>query len=178
MSIRRLVTGVDEHGRSTVTQDGPTPGHIELGRATYDELWASESLPPSLTGVTDPADVEHAVLAPVSGGVKWRVVTFAPVREVQQLTDEQVAEAREHFDDDGVMRDYRSGWHTTHSIDFAVVLSGEIDLHLDTQTVRLHAGDSIVQRGTAHAWSNPGTEPCAISFVLISADPPPVQLTD
>lgn len=173
MSVRRLVTGVDAQGRSTVSKDGATPGHLDLGRATYDELWAAESLPPSLTGEADPADVDHAVLAPVPGGVKWRVVTFAPAGEVQQLTDEQVAEARERFDDDGVMRDYRSGWHATHSIDFAVVLSGEIDLHLDTETVRLRAGDTIVQRGTAHAWSNPGTKPCAISFVLISADGAP-----
>lgn len=173
MSVRRLVTGVDAEGRSTVTTDGPTPGHLDLGRATYDELWAAEALPPSLAGDDDPADVDHAVLAPVLGGVKWRVVTFAPASEVQQLTDEQVAEARGRFNDDGVMRDYRSGWHATHSIDFAVVMSGEIDLHLDTGTVRLRAGDTIVQRGTSHAWSNPGTEPCAISFVLISADAAP-----
>ena len=173
MGIRRVVTGVDDEGRSTVTVDGPTPGHLDLGRATYDEMWASESLPPSLRDAADPADVDRAVLAPAPGGVKWRVVTFAPSADVQRLTDEQVAAARGRFDDGGAMRDYRSGWHATHSIDFAVVLSGEIDLHLDTGTVRLRAGDCIVQRGTLHAWSNPGTEPCAISFVLVSADAGP-----
>ncbi len=170
MSVRRLVTGVDAEGRSTVTIDGPSPGHLELGRATYDEMWASAALPPALDGDSDPADVDRAVLAPAIGGVKWRVVTFPPAETAQQLTDEQVAAARSRFDDDGVMRDYRSGWHTTHSIDFAVVMSGEIDLHLETETVRLRAGDCIVQRGTAHAWTNPGTEPCSISFVLLSAD--------
>lgn len=173
MSVRRLVTGVDNEGRSTVSADGPTPGHLDLGRATYDEMWASESLPPPLAGEADPAAVDRAVLAPAPGGVKWRIVTFAPASEVRRLTDDQVDDARSRFDDDGVMRDYRSGWHATHSVDFAVVLSGEIDLHLETETVRLRAGDCIVQRGTAHAWSNPGTEPCAISFVLVSADAAP-----
>ena len=170
MSVRRVVTGVDDVGRSTVSADGPTPGHLELGRATYDEMWAAEALPPPLSGGSDPAAVDRAVLAPAPGGVKWRIVTFAPAHEVQRLTDEQIDTARSRFDDGGAMRDYRSGWHATHSIDFAVVLSGEIDLHLETGTVRLRAGDCIVQRGTVHAWSNPGTEPCAISFVLVSAD--------
>ena len=175
MSVRRVVTGLDAEGRSTVTADGPTPGHLELGRAAYDEMWAAESMPPSLDDAADPAAVERAVLAPEPGGVKWRIVTFAPARDVQRLTDEQVDAARRRFDDGGAMRDYRSGWHATDSIDFAVVLSGEIDLHLETGTVRLTAGDCIVQRGTLHAWSNPGTEPCRISFVLVSAAAGPGQ---
>jgi quercetin dioxygenase-like cupin family protein len=61
--------------------------------------------------------------------------------------------------------------HRTDSIDYAVVISGAIDMELDGQTVRLKAGDVLVQRGTVHNWVNPGPEVCMIAFVLISAKP-------
>jgi quercetin dioxygenase-like cupin family protein len=61
--------------------------------------------------------------------------------------------------------------HRTSSIDYAVVLAGEIDMELDTATVTLHAGDVLVQRGTIHNWVNRGAAPCVIAFVLIDAKP-------
>jgi mannose-6-phosphate isomerase-like protein (cupin superfamily) len=61
--------------------------------------------------------------------------------------------------------------HRTESIDYAVVMSGEIDMELDDTTVHLKAGDVLVQRGTIHNWVNRGTEPCVIAFVLIAAKP-------
>ena len=61
--------------------------------------------------------------------------------------------------------------HRTESIDYAVVLSGEIDMELDDSTVHLRAGDALVQRGTIHNWVNRGNEPCVIAFVLIAAKP-------
>jgi mannose-6-phosphate isomerase-like protein (cupin superfamily) len=61
--------------------------------------------------------------------------------------------------------------HRTDSIDYALVLSGSIDMDLDDETVHLKAGDILVQRGTIHNWINRGTEPCVIAFVLIGAKP-------
>jgi len=61
--------------------------------------------------------------------------------------------------------------HRTDSVDYAVVMSGEIDMEMDGTTVHLHAGDVLVQRGTIHNWINRGTVPCRIAFVLISAKP-------
>jgi quercetin dioxygenase-like cupin family protein len=60
--------------------------------------------------------------------------------------------------------------HRTDSIDYAVVISGEIDMEMDDTVVHLKAGDVLVQRGTIHNWVNNGTEPCVIAFVLISSD--------
>jgi len=60
--------------------------------------------------------------------------------------------------------------HRTDSIDYAVVMSGEIDMEMDDTVVHLKAGDVLVQRGTIHNWVNKGTEPCMIAFVLISSD--------
>ncbi len=61
--------------------------------------------------------------------------------------------------------------HRTESLDYAVVISGEIDMELDDSVVHLKAGDVLVQRGTIHNWVNRGTEPCVIAFVLIAAEP-------
>jgi mannose-6-phosphate isomerase-like protein (cupin superfamily) len=61
--------------------------------------------------------------------------------------------------------------HRTESIDYAVVMSGEIDMEMDDTTVHLRAGDVLVQRGTIHNWVNRGTEPCVIAFVLAAAKP-------
>src|SRR5207302_10617830 len=61
--------------------------------------------------------------------------------------------------------------HRTESIDYAVVLSGEIDMQLDGSAVHLRAGNVLVQRGTMHNWVNRGTRPCVIAFVLIAAKP-------
>ena len=61
--------------------------------------------------------------------------------------------------------------HRTDSIDYAVIVSGEIDMELDGQSVHLKAGDVVVQRGTIHNWTNNGTQPCVIAFVLIDAKP-------
>ena len=63
--------------------------------------------------------------------------------------------------------------HKTNSIDYAVILSGEIDMLVDEDEVHLQAGDVVVQRGTYHAWANRGTEPCRIAFILIDAAPVP-----
>jgi quercetin dioxygenase-like cupin family protein len=59
-------------------------------------------------------------------------------------------------------------WHRTDSIDYAVVLSGEIYMQLDEEEVHLKAGDVMIQRGTMHNWVNRGTEPCLIAFILIA----------
>ena len=61
--------------------------------------------------------------------------------------------------------------HRTESVDYAIVMSGEIEMEIDGATVRLRAGDVLVQRGTIHNWTNPGTEPCIIAFVLVAAKP-------
>jgi quercetin dioxygenase-like cupin family protein len=61
--------------------------------------------------------------------------------------------------------------HRTDSIDYAVVMSGEIDMDLDGTVVHLKAGDVLVQRGTIHNWINKGKEPCIIAFTLVGAKP-------
>lgn len=172
MPTRRIVTAINEDGKSYVLLDGPTPGHVEIGPIVFDELWTTDSSPPELAGAGDPADVDRAVLEPPAGGVKWRVVTFPPegALDMAALSPEALAEIAERYDGGDAHDDPDDiAWHRTDSIDFGVVLSGEIDLELDAGEVHLTAGDCVVQRGTRHAWRNRGSEPCMVSFVLVSA---------
>lgn len=141
MQIRRVVTENDENGKSRVKWDDKLD--TKPGRPGFESrvAWATKDLPAKLTE-EDPAKWEIGTT--ISNGSVFRVIKYDP----------------------GV-----SGrWHTTDSIDYAVVLSGEIDMQLDEGEVHLKAGDVMVQRATNHNWVNPGKEPCIIVFVLISLE--------
>jgi len=146
---RRVVTGHDEQGRAVVVFDGPAPNvrHRPSGIVST-LLWTTEESPADISGTVDRAAGEIGIPPPHHGSI-FRVVDFPPA---------------------GPEGD--PGMHRTRSIDYAVVLEGEIDLVLDDSTVRLHAGDVLVQRGTVHGWINRGTKRCRMAFILIDAKEP------
>jgi quercetin dioxygenase-like cupin family protein len=143
-SIRRVVTGHDAAGKATVTIDEPVKNaRATRPGATATVIWSTKGFP------VDNADDTDGSLLPVGtsepNGTVFRVIEFAP----------GVAPRN----------------HRTDSIDYAVVMSGEIDMTLDDTVVRLRAGDVLVQRGTIHDWVVAGPAPCVIAFVLIDAKP-------
>ncbi len=144
MKIRRVVTGHKANGKATVTIDEESKD-IQSFRpgAKVWNIWSTDTLP---ADNMDPADGAKRISGTAKkNGSVFRVIEYAP----------------------GVMP--RN--HRTESIDYAVVLSGEIDMQLDDEEVRLRAGDVLVQRGTIHNWVNRGQVPCVIAFVLIDAAP-------
>ena len=144
LNIRRVVTGHDSQGRAKVLIDEPTKnvGSQRPG-ALYGVIWSSEGFPVDNDGDEDPSGKKIGTTIP--NGTVFRIVSFGP----------GVAPRN----------------HRTDSIDYAVVMSGEIDMDLDGTSVHLKAGDVLVQRGTIHNWINNGTEPCVIAFTLVSAKP-------
>jgi quercetin dioxygenase-like cupin family protein len=144
LNIRRVVTGHDAQGHAKVLIDEKVK-NITAPRpgAQYSVIWSSEELPVNNDGSDDPS--AKKVGTTIAGGSVFRVVSFGP----------GVAPRN----------------HRTDSIDYAVVISGEIDMQLDEETVHLKAGDVLVQRGTIHNWVNNGSEPCVIAFSLIAAKP-------
>ena len=144
LQVRRVVTGHDASGHAVVKIDEVSKNLVS-GRpgATACVVWTTESFPVNNTGDAD--EGLRQVGTTLNNGTVFRVVEFAP----------------------GVAR--RN--HRTDSIDYAVVVSGEIDMELDDTVVHLRAGDVLVQRGTIHNWVNRGTWPCVIAFVLIDAKP-------
>jgi len=141
---RRIVTGHDGDGRAIVASDEPIAGAIARRPGHRSAvLWSTETVPADNAATGDAAAA--AVGRSHPAGTVFRIVEYGP----------------------GVASDP----HRTDSVDYAVVLAGEIDLVLDAETVHLGAGDVLVQRGTRHDWRNSGSEPCLIAFCLVAARP-------
>ncbi|CAN0411301.1 unnamed protein product, partial [Discosporangium mesarthrocarpum] len=124
-----------------------------------------DDTPGDNAGDTDKADREIGV-APPDGGSVFRIVEFTPDDD-SVSNAEMKRELGLDPDSGGPVR--HPGMHKTRSVDYGIVISGEIDMVMDEGEVHLKAGDVIVQRGTNHAWANRGTENCRIAFVLIDA---------
>jgi quercetin dioxygenase-like cupin family protein len=140
---RRVVTGHDSEGRAIVVHDEVVDNVTQRrpGHRSF-VLWATDQVPADNDAI---ADTDPGVVATRSNasGTIFRIAEYAP----------GVASAR----------------HQTDSVDYAVVLNGEIDMVLDDQVVRLRRGDTVIQRGTVHDWVNNGKEPCVIAFCLVAA---------
>jgi len=142
LNIRRVVTGHDKQGRAKVLIDEQVKNVISnRPGATSSVIWQTTGFPINNDGDHDPSDQKIATT--VDNGTVFRVLKFDPGVSPRN--------------------------HRTDSIDYAVVMSGEIDMELDAGSVHLKAGDVLVQRGTIHNWVNKGKEPCIIAFSLISA---------
>lgn len=165
-SVRRIVTGHRPDGRSTVLMDHAAANvkqrHAGNGSTL---LWVTDEAPARPSG-EDRAEREIGVPPPPRGSI-FRVVEFPPGRK--EMSREAVLEEMGLSQQSGSTH---PGMHKTRSIDYAVVMEGEIDMLLDDCEVHLAAGDVLVQQGTNHAWVNRGTRPCRIAFVLIDAAAP------
>jgi quercetin dioxygenase-like cupin family protein len=141
---RRIVTGHDASGRSTVLSDGPTPKTLDIGTAAFHEIWITAQTPAEIAA-TEPEPTARPVRTPPpANGVTVRFTEMAPGAE--------------------------SPMHRTQTVDVGVVLEGETWLLLDdgSQTL-VGVGDAVVQRGTNHAWANRSEHPVRMLFVLIDA---------
>jgi len=175
-TVRRVVTGHDDAGRAVVLIDAPA-GNVKVRQASgglvSTLLWATDEVPADISGRSDRAERNMGVAPPPRGSV-FRIVDFPPTGDASALDNEAVV--REMGIAGGRRRDAAPSrhplMHRTRSIDYAVVISGEIDMLLDDSEVHLEAGDVLVQQGTNHAWVNRGSEACRIAFVLIDAEEP------
>lgn len=143
LTIRRVVTSHDEDGKAVVAIDDSCR-NVRSGREKHQScvVWSTGSFPADNSGAEDGGARQVGSTDP--NGTVFRIVRYEP----------------------GVA----ARTHRTESIDYAVVMSGEIDMELDDSVVHLKAGDVLVQRGTIHNWANRGTAPCVIAFVLIAAE--------
>lgn len=171
--IRRVVTGHDENGVAKVIMDGEATCVLQRPNrpgVTLTNLWQNDRTPACMERHDDPVD-GPLILHPPKNGAVFRIVQFDPEDpDVLKTLDGATAFA-EMGAGDNVVRDARHPFmHRTDSLDYAVVLKGEIYMLMDEEDILLKAGDVVVQQGTNHAWSNRGTEPCQIAFILIDAN--------
>jgi mannose-6-phosphate isomerase-like protein (cupin superfamily) len=170
MQVRRVVTAIDADGRSVFASDEPAPSFRPgaMPALEFFKLWGTSGAD---TTVDAPSDYER--YWPEPGGTRLLLVRWAPESDTPEVvgdpaalraeTDRELAGLMDAFEADSPM-------HTSDSIDYGVVLEGEMWLELDDgATVQLSPGACVVQRGTRHAWSNRGTEPALMLFVLVGA---------
>jgi quercetin dioxygenase-like cupin family protein len=141
MKVRRVVTGHNEKGKSIVKWDGEV--EAKSGRPGFSQspLWATKKLPAEMTE-EDPNTWELGTS--LAGGSVFRFCRYEPGTAAR--------------------------WHRTDSVDYGIVVSGEMWMQLDEGEVHLQAGDVVIQRGTIHNWVNRGKEPCIMAFVLIATE--------
>jgi hypothetical protein len=171
--VRRVLTGHDAQGRSTFIADGPAPNVKEMsampGLALTD-LWETKGAPADNSGDKDNAD-RPVHLEPPKNGTILRIVEFPPDSAWRGGTDGKdgfksigAGHAQDRHSADPMM-------HKTSTVDYIIVLKGEIYAIMETGEKLLKAGDILVQRGTNHSWSVRTSEPCIVAAVLVSAKP-------
>ena len=171
--VRRVVTGHDKNGKSKFLLDGHAPNVKEMvsmpGLALTD-LWETLDAPADNSGAADAARRPIKLEPPTKGSI-LRIVEFPPDSAWRDQVDAKKAfdsigagHAKDHANADPMM-------HTTATVDYIIVLKGEIYAIMDTEETLLKAGDILIQRGTNHSWSVRGTEPCIVAAILIGAKP-------
>ena len=168
--VRRIVVK-DEKDKSRAIMDGPAPDvRTDPARPGFaaTRIWLTRQTPAHISEVKDPTTGPHT-LEPPRGGSLCRVVTFPPdaawkgkvgAKEVQGYFAAMGSPGASTYSPKAP----HPYMQKTRTLDFCLVLEGEITLVLDTEEVRLKAGDTVVQRGTNHAWSNRSAKPCVIAF--------------
>jgi len=172
--VRRVVTTLDNSDKAVVLFDGACP-HKKVRPHTQivsRPLWATAEAPADLSATADRAAVDIGIM-PTPGGSVFRIVDFPPETAATRSLDR--ATMHRSLGPDAPRRGLpprHPAMHRTRTIDYAIIMAGEIDMLLDDSEIHLKAGDVLVQQGTNHAWVNRGSEPCRIAFVLIDAKEP------
>lgn len=174
--IHRVVTGHDAQGRATILLDDHAPNVTDLKGwpgAGVTELWVTNEMPVDNLGREDRSlrPLRHD---PTPGGTIFRVVEIPPERAGAKIdtasTFGQLGSTHKPRAEDIAKH---PTMHKTDSIDYLVVISGEMWMVMEEGEVLLRAGDCVVQRGTNHAWVNRGDKPCLLAAVLVDAKPAP-----
>jgi len=171
---RRVVTGHDKTGKAIVLLDDTTPYTSRREGTFQQRLWVTDKFPVDMRGDKDRGGIEVRIAPPANGTI-IRYLDIPPEsEEAKKLPNDHLSKmlGAEHHAPKGVRPPRHPSMHRTRTIDYAIVLSGEIDMLLDDSEVHLKAGDVLVQQATNHAWVNRGKEPCRICFVLIDGTDP------
>ena len=173
--IRRIVTGHDAAGRAIIQSDAP-PTRVQAlsgGGPVFHEVWNTRETPALIDRSSGEPYESQLTLPPPKRGTRIRVLDIPPETAAMQNVDADTA--RRHFEEIGAADASTHGsaqsrhpyMHRTQSIDYGIVLEGEITLLVDEGETVVRAGDIVVQRGTNHGWANRSGRNCRIAFILI-----------
>lgn len=174
--FRRIVTGHNAEGKAVILEDGPPPRVSrvggELGPMFY-EVWNTRETPARIDRASGEPAEDGVSLAPPKNGTRIRVLEIPP--EDSRFKDITPEQARAHFASIGAADasshtgagSRHAFMHRTETVDYGIVLDGELVLVVDDGETVCRAGDIVIQRGTNHGWANRSDKPCRIAFILI-----------
>jgi mannose-6-phosphate isomerase-like protein (cupin superfamily) len=173
MKVRRVVTGHTADGKATIASDTLVDGITVslVPGLEFHRLWGGDDTP---IFPDDGSARPHTQYFPPVGGFRFGLFTIPPASVARAGPAAREAAIRD-FEEKlpGLLATVEAdnpGMHTTDTIDFEYIVSGEVDLELDDgETVRLRPGDTVVQNGTRHAWRNRGSEPCTMALCILGA---------
>jgi mannose-6-phosphate isomerase-like protein (cupin superfamily) len=174
-TFRRVVTGHDADGKAIIISDAP-PVHTQLvggpGGPTFFEIWHTLETPALIYSQPKEPDENGLVLPPPKKGTRMRVIEFPPEgEEIRKLTGADAAAKFRSMGDEKASTSAEGAphplMHRTQTVDYGIVLEGEITMVLDRAEATIHAGDIVIQCGTNHAWANRSGKICRMAFILI-----------
>jgi mannose-6-phosphate isomerase-like protein (cupin superfamily) len=176
--VRRVVTGHDAQNRAIILSDAPPPRIQRVGEhgPVFYEVWNTRETPVRIDRASGEPEEKGLMLKPPKNGTRIRVLDIPP--ETDAVTQMDAKSAREHFAEVGAGDASTAAaeaaphpfMHRTESVDYGIVLEGEITLIVDKGETTVRAGDIIIQRGTNHAWANRSGRNCRIAFILIDGE--------
>jgi mannose-6-phosphate isomerase-like protein (cupin superfamily) len=178
--FKRIVTGHDEQGNSVILTEAAPERVQQIGGATgpvFFEVWNTRETPARIDRRSGEPPEQGLVLAPPKNGTRIRVLEIPPESDAMKNIDPATAQA--HFAAVGATdaSTHKAGanaphpfMHRTQTIDYGIVLEGELVLILDKGETTVRAGDIVIQRGTNHAWANRSDRNCRIAFILIDGE--------
>jgi hypothetical protein len=171
--VRRVVTALDANGKAIALFDSAVPLKSLRSPNPAGEMWITNASPTAYSAKEDWAETNKVGVSPPAGGTIFRIVEFPPTSDKVAAMDvnTMMKVIGDHAPKKGLPPRH-SMMHRTRSLDYALIMSGEIDMLLDEGEVHLKAGDVLVQQATNHAWVNRGKEPCRIAFILMDAQEP------
>ena len=172
-NLRRIITGHNEDGKSIITINGPPARILGKDFGGLFEIWNTDGNLIDTLDKSDRADID-VILSPPKNGTKFRYFAIGPTPEGTPLEKLEEATARA-FEEMGASHERvdtsrHPSMHKTKTIDYIILLKGDVTLLLDKDEVRLKPFDVVVQRGTNHAWVNNGSEPALLIAVLIDSE--------
>lgn len=177
--FRRIVTGHNEQGNAIIQEDGPPPRVQQIGGEigpVFYEVWNTRATPAPIDRSSGEPREDGIVLAAPKNGTRIRVLDIPP--EDERIGELSPEEARAHFEEIGAgdasshsgQGSRHAFMHRTETVDYGIVLEGELVLIVDEGETIVRQGDIVIQRGTNHGWANRSGKNCRIAFILIDGE--------
>ena len=171
-TVHRVVTTINRDGKSVALVDEALPLLSMRSPNPAGEIWVTQAAPADFNWTEDRGKIKVALQPPKNGTI-FRIVDFVPMTEkIEKLPMDTMMKVAGVDAPKRGLPPRHPMMHRTRTVDYAVIMSGEIDLMLDDSIVHLKAGDVVVQQATNHAWINHGKAPCRVAFILMDSQEP------